>query len=117
MVVFMGKDWPGALANGTRRIDQDDDVFRQEIEAALKTSMAVIPVLLGDVQQPLEAELPSPLMKLASLQAHRICPERKDEGITRTGSLQMAAGRREQIRRLWLLATGLIGTRSSFPPS
>src|SRR5215510_6713683 len=41
-VLLLGRDWIGKLPNGKRRIDEDDDVFRLEMERALDSTATII---------------------------------------------------------------------------
>src|SRR5271163_494761 len=68
-VLLLGRDWVGMLPSGKRRIDDDDDVFRLEIERALDSTTTIIPVLLGDVAVPKVSELPEGLRRITNLQA------------------------------------------------
>lgn len=53
---------------GQRRIDQDDDVVRQELAAALRSrSKTVIPVYIRGAPQVPRAALPPPLAKLSAI--------------------------------------------------
>jgi hypothetical protein len=69
------------LPSGKRRIDEDDDVFRLEMERALDSSITIIPVRLGDVAVPKVSDLPEGLRRLANLQAITIDPKNMESSI------------------------------------
>jgi hypothetical protein len=81
-VLLLGRDWVGTLPSGKRRIDEDDDVFRLEMERALDSTIAIIPVLLGDVSVPKVSELPEGLRRLADLQAITIDSKQMESTIS-----------------------------------
>lgn len=87
-----GEEWPSALENaiaaasvvivvigpswlttdddwGRRRIDDPDDWVRREIELALGSGKAILPVLMGDAAMPPPAALPPEIAALGSRQA------------------------------------------------
>jgi hypothetical protein len=67
-VLLLGRDWVGMQSGGKRRIDEEDDVFRIEMERALDSTAKIIPVLLGDVAVPKVSELPEGLHRIANFQ-------------------------------------------------
>lgn len=70
LLALIGKNWLSAVdEHGRRRLDNGDDFVRLEIAAALKRSIAVIPVLLQGAAMPRDDELPSDLAGLARLNA------------------------------------------------
>ncbi len=81
VVVLLGKDWRGPAEGGTRRIDDPEDVFRKEVETALRSGSYVIPVLVG-VEAIAEDRLGA-LSGLASLQWHRIRLGQKNPDVDR----------------------------------
>jgi hypothetical protein len=62
--------------DGQRRLDNPQDLVRLEVEAALKSQVRVIPVLVDGAQMPRPAELPRSLQRLAHLQAMQLSPDR-----------------------------------------
>ncbi|TXH67423.1 MAG: toll/interleukin-1 receptor domain-containing protein [Thiothrix sp.] len=73
MLALIGNDWLTVKnAQGLRRLDDPADFVRIEIEAALKRSIPVVPVLLEQARMPLEAELPPSLQSLAFRNAAEI---------------------------------------------
>jgi len=70
LVAIIGKRWLGITdAAGKRRLDNADDVLRQEIFNALKRNILVIPLLVGGAVMPGAEELPADLAFLARRQA------------------------------------------------
>jgi hypothetical protein len=69
-IVIIGPNWLKRDANGLRRIDELNDVLRNEIIGAFERHTTVLPVLVDDAEMPSEADLPSPLTPLADIEAH-----------------------------------------------
>jgi hypothetical protein len=66
VLAIIGDRWLTATdAEGKRRLDDEADFVRLEIETALKRSIPVIPVLIGDQKMPTAAQLPASLAGLA----------------------------------------------------
>jgi TIR domain len=66
MLALIGPSWMDAKdAAGNRRLENPTDLVRQEIAAALKRNIPVIPVLLQGVQMPTPERLPEDLKDLA----------------------------------------------------
>lgn len=78
MLVVIGPQWLAPHADGKRRIDQDNDFVRLEIEAALSLDLRVIPVLVGGAAMPSASGLPASIQPLARRQAHEISDRRWD---------------------------------------
>jgi hypothetical protein len=73
VLVLIGARWLSiADARGERRLWQTDDVHRREIEFALTSPAAVIPVLVDEAGMPSKNELPPSISALAELQARRL---------------------------------------------
>lgn len=84
MVAVIGREWLESKDKaGKRRLDDPGDLVRQEIAAALERGKVVIPVLLEDAVMPSEADLPAPLLLLASRNALPISDLRWDYDIGR----------------------------------
>jgi len=77
-LVLIGDAWTGPDdAGGGRRIDNEDDLVRREVAAALKhKQVTVVPVLVEGARLPKKTELPEDLSELPSLQ---ICHLRNSE--------------------------------------
>ena len=63
LLVLIGRHWL-CDEQGRRRLDDNDDFVRIEIEAALRRKTLVIPVRLRGVKMPAEVELPDTLSEL-----------------------------------------------------
>jgi hypothetical protein len=87
VVVVIGPDWLTRDEHGKRRIDDPEDVLRQEIATAVRRDdVAVLPVLVGGAPQPRMADLPLDLQPLLQSTTYRL-----DEGIQRRGQLEFLA--------------------------
>lgn len=70
VLVLIGPDWLTVKdTRGRRRLDNEDDFVRQEIDRALTLRKRVIPVLFDETPMPTAADLPAPLDRLAALDA------------------------------------------------
>jgi len=66
LLAIIGMEWLDIRGEeGGRRIDDDGDFVRIEIEAALQRDIPVIPVLVRGASMPRAAQLPTSLQKLA----------------------------------------------------
>ena len=75
LVAVIGKNWIGPPDSGERRLDDQRDHLRVEIETALERHIPVIPVLVDGVEMPTEKDLPPSLGRLAY---HHGIPVRPD---------------------------------------
>lgn len=101
VVVVIGPDWLARDEHGRRRLDDPEDLLRQEIATAVRRDdAAVVPVLVGGASLPLTADLPVDLQPLLESTTHRL-----DEGMQRQGQLDFLVG---TIREY-------IDARSAFP--
>ena len=70
LVVVIGDHWLDIRNNlGGRRLDDPDDLVRQEVMAGLRAGKQVIPVLVDDAKMPDRSQLPQPLVPLAHRRA------------------------------------------------
>jgi hypothetical protein len=69
VLVMIGPHWLAADSAGQRRLDKADDFVRLEIQAALASGKPLIPLLVGGVAMPAEADLPTQIADLARHQA------------------------------------------------
>lgn len=76
LLAVIGKGWLETSASGVRRIEDPDDLLRQEIAAALAQDIPVIPVLVGGASMPSESELPPPLNRLCKRNAFEMSDSR-----------------------------------------
>jgi hypothetical protein len=65
VLVLIGPRWAGGDSPSARRIDDEQDFVRLEVQEALASGARLIPVLLPGARMPTEAELPQPLRALA----------------------------------------------------
>jgi formylglycine-generating enzyme required for sulfatase activity len=69
LLVIIGQGWLGAAEDGTRRIDDETDFVRLEVETAISNAIPVIPVLVGPARMPQPTQLPESLKNFAFLNA------------------------------------------------
>ena len=98
VLVLIGPRWAGDEAIGHRRIDDEGDFVRLEVEVALNSGARVVPVLLPGAEMPAEADLPLPLKPLARRNALSLSDTNWDADIGRLAD-----------------ATGLASKRSVWP--
>jgi CHASE2 domain-containing sensor protein len=67
VVAVIGPQWLSARNERGRRLDQDDDPVRHELQAALAARKRIVPVLVGGAAPPVGAELPAALRGIAPL--------------------------------------------------
>jgi hypothetical protein len=65
-LVVIGPRWLTVANAAGRRLDDPDDVVRQEIEVALRLGLAVVPALVENATMPSAGVLPATLQELAS---------------------------------------------------
>jgi hypothetical protein len=76
-VALIGRHWLDARnEGGGRRLDDENDFVRVELEAALHRGIPVIPALVQSAQSPSAAVLPNSLAKLARIQGQTLSHER-----------------------------------------
>ncbi len=75
-LVIIGPNW-----NRDRRIENADDLHREEIRTALERQIPIIPVLVSGAQMPRRDELPEDVRRLHRLQAVEIPDKRWDDGM------------------------------------
>lgn len=64
LLAVIGDNWIAIDDNGRPRLESSDDFVRIEVETAMKRSIPVIPVLVGNAKVPLVEELPSTIKEL-----------------------------------------------------
>jgi len=66
VIVVIGRDWLAAKsASGGRRLDEELDHVRIEIQSALKRDIPIIPVLVHDAEHPAPHNLPASIKELS----------------------------------------------------
>jgi hypothetical protein len=76
LVAIIGPRWLTVEKDGRRRLDDPDDYTRQEIAAALRRDIRVIPVLVGGASMPSLQELPDDLRALTKRHAFEVSDTR-----------------------------------------
>ena len=74
VVAVIGSKWLGSKNDGTKRIHDEHDWIRCEIEIALQLGIPVIPVLVERAQMPQAHELPERMREIAMLNALQVDP-------------------------------------------
>jgi len=69
LIAIVGPDWLGVSSDQHRRIDEEDDPVRVELETALRQKLLVIPVLVNNASMPNASKLPDALRAFAFLNA------------------------------------------------
>lgn len=79
MIVLIGKAWLSAEdQHKQRRLDLPKDWVRQEIDAAMRGGIPIIPVLAQGAPMPTEDELPDSIADLAGFQSTEVTDSRWD---------------------------------------
>ena len=102
VLVMIGDNWldsrPGT---DRRRIDEDDDFVRLEIESALATpNVRILPVLVEGAPMPPSAELPESIRHLARLNAFELSDHRWTSDVERLARTVERLGRRSRPQGL-----------------
>ena len=82
-LVMIGPSWRGPRSDGGMRIDQAEDVVRNEVEAALAGGLRLIPVLANGATMPQPHSLPEALQPLSSLSAVALRHDSFDQDMDR----------------------------------
>ncbi len=119
MLALIGPSWMDAKdAAGNRRLENPTDLVRQEIAAALKRNIPVIPVLLQGVQMPTPERLPEDLKDLAYRNGfelgHSTWESDVKEMIKRLGLGEHKAGASAQTTTRAQAQTGLSSALAAF---
>jgi hypothetical protein len=83
VLVLIGPRWAGGEVPGQRRIDDERDFVRLEVQVALESGAQVVPLLLPGATMPTEDVLPEPLKELARRNALPIGDPNWDADIAR----------------------------------
>jgi hypothetical protein len=101
LLAIIGPNWLMAVdKQGRRRLEDQNDIVRIEIESALARNVRVIPILVEDAPMPMQQDLPESLASLS----------RRNAFIVRHESF------RYDIERLITSIEGVIGDRSRAQP-
>ena len=97
LLAVIGRTWLTETdAGGRRRLDDPQDLVRQEIATALRRGCRVVPVLVEGARMPEAAELPGELAPLASRQAVELTDQSWDDDVTRL-AIALRTGRRRSL--------------------
>jgi len=77
LIVLIGSRWLQEDDEGKRKIDDEADWVRIEIETALSREINVIPVLISEIGMPAKSDLPNTLKPITSFQ-YRKLPSNRD---------------------------------------
>jgi hypothetical protein len=92
LVALIGHEWLGAKENGHRRINDETDPVRMELQTALQEQILVIPVLLDGTRMPNDSDLPENIRDLAFRNAIHV-----DSGVDFTVQLERLMRNIDQI--------------------
>jgi TIR domain len=65
LVAVVGNNWLGSKGSANRRIDDDNDPVRVELEIALRRGIPVVPVLVRGAKMPTPSDLPETLKEFS----------------------------------------------------
>ena len=108
LLAVIGPGWlTAAKAPGMRRIDDDDDFVRMEIEAAIERDIPIVPLLVNNATMPTAEDLPPSLRPLAYRNGMPVRPDpdfRRDmERLIAALSKMTAVPKTRSPFRRWLL--------------
>jgi len=83
VIVMMGSAWMGPDTIFGRRIDDEEDVMRCEIEIALEHGKRIVPVIAPDGSPPDAATLPGTLAPLCEYQAYAVSADDREGSLER----------------------------------
>jgi TIR domain len=111
VLVVIGPGWDGGVDHeGRRRIDQPDDLVRQEVSKALTTGARVVPVLVDGATLPAAGDLPDDVASLVLRQAVTLRDASWSADVQELIRRLEDDGRHPADRRRWLitLVVGLV---------
>jgi hypothetical protein len=65
VITIVGKDWLGSQGGAGRRIDDENDPVRTEVEIALQRGIPLVPVLVSGAKMPEPSELPASIKEFS----------------------------------------------------
>lgn len=83
LLLVIGDNWLDRQADGRRRIDDDEDIVRLEVRAAIDRGIAILPVLVEDAEMPSRRELPADIAPVARYNALTLTDERWPQDLSR----------------------------------
>jgi hypothetical protein len=72
LIAVVGKEWLGANAGAGRRIDDENDPVRIEVEIALRRGIPLVPVLVFGAKMPEPFELPASIKEFSFRNAAKV---------------------------------------------
>ena len=96
VIVMIGRRWLTMKdKKRRRRLDDEDDLVRTEIRAALQQKVPVIPIVVQNAEMPTASDLPDDIRPLARRNGIHLRPEQWKEGVERLlKALNKAMGER-----------------------
>ncbi|HKM54494.1 MAG TPA: toll/interleukin-1 receptor domain-containing protein [Isosphaeraceae bacterium] len=73
LLVIVGQRWLGTSRGGSKKIDDETDFVRLELETAISNAVPIIPVLAGSARMPHLRSFPKNLKNVAFLNAAPVC--------------------------------------------
>jgi hypothetical protein len=84
VIVMIGKRWSTVKdRRRRRRLDDEDDLVRAEIRAALQQKIPVIPIVVQNAEMPTAGDLPDDIRPLARRNGIHLRPDQWKEGVER----------------------------------
>jgi beta-lactam-binding protein with PASTA domain len=81
ILVVIGPDWLDARSSdGTRRLDQNDDAVRTEIESARTEEVPILPILVRGAEMPPRTALPESISWLSDVNGIQVRPDPDFDG-------------------------------------
>lgn len=111
LIALIGKDWVTSThPDGTRRLDDPNDLVVREIETGLAANVRVIPVLAGKASMPLRQELPERIAALAERNAIELSDQRFHADVDRLIQVidRSVPGARPRGKVRWALAAAAV---------
>ena len=77
LLVILGSEWLNIRGEtGVRRLDEDDDPVRLEIEEAIRYGMPILPVLVQEARMPRVTQLPASIATLSGINGIQVASGR-----------------------------------------
>ena len=111
LIALIGKDWVTSThPDGSRRLDDPNDLVVREIETGLTANVRVIPVLAGKASMPMRQELPDRIAALAERNAIELSDQRFHADVDRLIQVidRSVPGARPRGRLRWALAAAAV---------
>lgn len=84
VIVIISRQWTAVrAADGTRRLDQLDDVVRWEICSALALGKPIVPILVGRATMPPKTDLPEDIRELTEFSSLELSEDHSQDDVDR----------------------------------